>query len=69
MAKKYLLYIHDSDPFDTVENKSELVNGLLSKHWNENIPGSDSSRKTIKQILEENNPTYEDNELKYEPID
>lgn len=32
MAKKYLLYIHDDEWFDAVENKSELVNRLLDEH-------------------------------------
>ena len=32
MAKKYLLYIHD-DRFEDEQNKSSLVNDLLSKHY------------------------------------
>lgn len=36
MPKKYLLYIHDSDQFDTLTGrgaKSGLINQLLDKHW------------------------------------
>lgn len=32
MAKKYLLYIHDDEWFDTVKNKSELINRLIAEH-------------------------------------
>lgn len=34
MAKKYLLYIH-TDRFAEEPKKSELVNQLLSEHYNE----------------------------------
>lgn len=33
MAKKYLLYIHDDNLFDSEPNKSELVNTLLVEYW------------------------------------
>lgn len=33
MAKKYLLYIHDDERFEAVENKSGLINKLLADHW------------------------------------
>jgi hypothetical protein len=33
MAKKYLLYIHNSDRFDRCRNKSVLVNALLEDHF------------------------------------
>ena len=33
MAKKYLLYIHDDEQFDKVEEKSGLVNHLLNHYW------------------------------------
>lgn len=35
MAKKYLLYIHDDEKFDAVEEKSGLVNYLLDLYWSE----------------------------------
>lgn len=34
MAKKYLLYIHDDEWFDTIKNKSELINRLIAEHKN-----------------------------------
>ena len=39
MAKKYLLYIHDSDRFGEEMYKSELVNKLLEIHYSQHLPG------------------------------
>lgn len=40
MAKKYLLYIHDSDKFELEPNKSGLVNLLLARHYDVMKPGT-----------------------------
>lgn len=34
MAKKYLLYIHNDSMFDSIKNKSGLINELLDGHFN-----------------------------------
>jgi len=39
MAKKYLLYIHDSDRFSKEMYKSELVNKLLRRHYSKHLSG------------------------------
>lgn len=52
MPKRYLLYIHDSDQFDTLTDrgmKSGLVNQLLASHWS--VAGDGTGKiPTIKKI-------------------
>lgn len=53
MAKKYLLYIHNSKQFDTVENKSQLINDLLDKFWSPEKKLEPTNRGPKKKILDE----------------
>jgi hypothetical protein len=55
MPKKYLLYIHNSDRFDTLNErgqKSNLVNDLLDKHWLniEQVAKLPKSKKPLKEV-------------------
>jgi hypothetical protein len=52
MAKKYLLYIHNEEQFDKVDNKSQLINDLLDAYWSPRKKSEEPIRSPKKIILE-----------------
>lgn len=56
MPKKYLIYIHNNERFDTLNErgqKSNLVNELLDKHWLnlEQVAKLPKSKKPLDEIV------------------
>ncbi len=53
MGKKFLIYLESgvSDEFQLEENKSNIVSGLLKKHYSESIEAIEAQKKELEAGL------------------